>query len=387
MIEALWTPLALSGAAIWVAILVLPWLPWLAREALDAEPAEEPQDLSDVTVLIPARDEAPLIGRTLRALAAQGAALRIILIDDQSTDGTSEAAREVELANLTILSGEPLPAGWSGKLWALEQGRGEVKTRFTLLLDADIELDPGLLPALKRKMDSTGASFISIMASLRMAGFWESLLLPAFVYFFKLLYPFRLANGRTQLVAAAAGGCVLVETRALADIGGFAAVRGELIDDCALARAIKRKGYRTWIGLTRSASSIRRYPSLATIWNMVARTAYTELRYSPPLLILCTVILVAACWLPIIALVGFPTVEAKIAGAVGLAAMALSYAPTLGFYRLSPIRALTMPVVGTLFLAMTWTSAIRYWQGRRSQWKGRIYTKALETPRRKGGNG
>ena len=368
---SLWTGFAAAGAALWLCVLALPWQPWRVREAL--EPAPGDPDLTGVTVLIPARDEAALVGGTLAALAHQGRGLRAILIDDRSSDGTAEAARRAAPASLSleVLRGAPLAEGWSGKLWALEQGRRRVETPLVLLLDADIALAPGMVRALLRRKERSGAALVSLMAALRMESGWEKLLMPAFVYFFRLLYPFRLVNGSRSGIAAAAGGCVLVETAALAEIGGFGAIRGALIDDCALARAVKRKGRRIWIGATRGATSRRAYRTLGPIWQMVARTAYTQLLYSPALLLLCSLLMALAFWMPVAGLAGPPA--AKIAGGVGLAAMAGSYLPTVRYYRLASAWALPMPFAGTLFLAMTWHSALRDWGGRRGEWKGRLY--------------
>ena len=365
--------LTAAGAAIWLVILFLPWRPWSTRETLDATPGEPAPDLSDLTVLIPARNEAGVIGEVLAALAVQGPNLRVVLIDDQSDDGTAEAARAGSSNGLEIVDGEPLPEGWSGKLWALEQGRKHANTALLLLLDADIRLEPGTIAALLRQRDETGAAFVSLMARLRMVSGWEILLMPAFVNFFKLLYPFALSNAARGAIAAGAGGCILVEARALEKIGGFGAIQGALIDDCALARAIKHVGQHTWIGLTHSAVSLRPYPALGDIWDMVARNAFTQLRYSPVLLLVVSAIFVLACGMPLLALVAFPGVGVKLLGGLGFAAMAASYLPTLRYYGLSPLLALPMPAIGALYLAMTWSSAFRYWRGRRSQWKGRVY--------------
>ena len=373
----LWSGLAAAGGTLWVAILVLPWQPWRVRERLEPEPAQDAAEtcLRDLTVLIPARDEAAVIGETLAALGRQGRGLRVIVVDDRSRDETALAARRAapDSFALEIHRGAPLADGWTGKLWALEQGRRRIETPLTLLLDADIALRPGMIGALLRKRESSGAAMVSVMATLRMQGGWEKLLLPAFIFFFRLLYPFRLANRPGGLVAAAAGGCVLVETPALAAIGGFGAIRGALIDDCALARAVKDAGYRTWIGVSRGVASHRAYPALADVWRMVARTAYTQLRYSPALLLLCTVLMALAFWAPLAGLAG--PLPGRIAAGVGLAAMAGCYLPTVRYYRLAPGWALAMPLIGTLFLAMTWHSALRDWGGRRSEWKGRVYAR------------
>jgi hopene-associated glycosyltransferase HpnB len=318
------------------------------------------------------------IEAVLAGLETQGCNLDIILVDDQSTDATAEVAQKAARGRVRILSGAPLPPGWSGKLWALEQGRRDINTPLTLLIDADIELMPGILVALLKMMRENGLQFVSLMAALRMASFWERLLMPAFVYFFKLLYPFRLANSPSSKVAAAAGGCILLETRLLNEIGGFEALQKELIDDCALAKKVKSQGWKTWIGLTHSVRSLRPYTDLGTIWNMVARNAFTQLDYSRLLLALCTGILLLAFWFPVAGLV-FGNLVARYLSTIALGGMMLSYMPILRFYGISTRWALTVPVIGTLYLGMTWTSAIRYWEGKRSQWKGRTYIREAES--------
>lgn len=364
---ALW--LAAPAAIIWFGNLLSPWRPWSTRERIetDADAAGE-TDLGEITVLIPARDEAEVIGTTLSGLQAQGRGLQVVLVDDQSTDATARIA--ASFPNTRVISGKPLPAGWAGKLWALEQGKAEVRTPLTLLLDADIELRPGLLAALLRHKRAHGLHFVSLMADLRRTSFWDRLLLPAFVYYFKLLYPFALSNSRFRYVAAAAGGCVLVDTAALEKAGAFASLRDALIDDCTLARQIKSAGYRTWVGLSRGVVSLRPYGNLGSIHEMVARSAFTQLYYSNLLLLLVTLIFAAAYWLPLVALF-LP--GAQLLAAAALAAMALAYWPTLRYYGMSPLWLLLTPLGATLYLAMTWSSAIRYWRGTRSRWKGRVY--------------
>jgi hopene-associated glycosyltransferase HpnB len=207
-----------------------------------------------------------------------------------------------------------------------------------------------------------------------MVSFWERLLMPAFVYFFKMLYPFRLSNSGFSGVAAAAGGCTMLETRLIKEIGGFEAIRNELIDDCALAKRVKSLGYRTWIGLTHSVHSLRRYDNLAGIWNMVARTAFFQLHYSMLFLVGTTAIMLIVFWLPVAGLF-FAPVSAKIISACALAGLVLSYIPTLRFYGRSRAWGLTMPLIAILYLAMTWSSAFRFWVGAGPSWKGRFYTK------------
>lgn len=358
---------------LWTGLLLTPWRAWRMGEALEPAPAgRAPPDLSALTVLVPARDEAGVLGRTLPALVAQGRGLQVILIDDQSTDGTPERVRALNLPGVKLVDGVPLPPGWSGKLWALEQGLAHVQSEWVLLLDADIELRPGLVEALRAKQAAQSLDFVSLMAHLRMEAFWERLLLPAFIYFFKLIYPFALSNRPGSRVAAAAGGCILVRRRTLEDIGGFAALRGALIDDCTLARLVKARGGRLWTGVTRGALSLRAYPRLQQTWDMVARTAYTQLHYSVSLLLLCTAMMGLMFLLPPAALAAGGA-AARVLGGAALLAMWLSYAPTLRYYGLSAPWGLALPLVALLYLAMTWSSAWRYWRGERSRWKGRQY--------------
>lgn len=371
-----WISATLTAAALWAVILVLPWRPWRTREALDAD-GHTGEPLNDVTVLIPARNEAAVIGATLKALAAQGTGMKVVVVDDLSNDGTGDIARTFTPLNPTVVTGTPLPPGWTGKLWAQEQGRRLIDTRLTLLLDADIELAPGTVAALRRKADTGDYGLVSLMAAPGFDGAWERLLLPAYIYFFKLLYPFHLSNRQSRFVAAAAGGCVLLDTALLARIGGPAAIRGELIDDCALARRVRDAGEDTWIGLTHSARMLRRQ-GLRDVWNMVARTAFTQLRYSVLLLLLCTLLMAAAFVVPAVGVFLAPGLARGLATAAWIG-MTATYLPTLRYYGLSRLWAPLLPVTGALYLAMTWTSALRYWGGHRSRWKDRVYTRLPES--------
>jgi hopene-associated glycosyltransferase HpnB len=367
----------------WVGVLVAPHQPHRTRERLEADPSA-PDDLAAVAVLIPARDEAATIGRTIGALAAQGRGLAVIVVDDESTDGTAEAARATAARaagalELRVIAGGPLPAGWAGKLWALEQGLAVVRTPFVLLLDADIEVAPGLVATLLREARTRDASLVSLMAELRCTTFWERLLTPAFVFFFKLLYPFAWVADPRRRTAAAAGGCMLVRSDALRAIGGFAAIRGALIDDCTLAAALKRTRPPIWLGMTHSVRSLREYPALRDFWSMVSRSAFTQLRYSTALLLLATVLMVATLLVPVIG-----TVVAAATGDLGVAALALAgwltmaaaYGPLVRFYGLPLVFALTLPAAGALFLAMTVSSAVGYWRGTRASWKARAYERS-----------
>jgi hopene-associated glycosyltransferase HpnB len=358
------------AALLWLGVLLVPWRPWSTREQL--EPDRKPVDLSDVTVLIPARNEAEVVSRTLAALANQGPGLRVVLVDDQSEDGTVEAARTTFPDRLTIVSGQALPEGWSGKLWALEQGRTHVRTELILLLDADIELAPGMGGALRRKLTVEGIDLVSIMAELRMVSIAEKMLVPAFVYFFKLLYPFALGNNTRSKVGVAAGGCILIRSNLLKKIGGFGALRGALIDDCTLARKVKEAGGRNWTGLSHSVRSHRPYPHFSNFWEMVARTAYTQLGYSVFMLSITTLLMLLVFWVPIIGLF-VPSNLTRYLALVGIVLMGVCYLPTVRYYRRSGLWVLSLPLIGLLYLLMTWSSALRYWRGKRSQWKGRVY--------------
>ena len=365
------------AACVWLFLLVLPWRPWSTAENEEALTNAEATDFTDVTALVPARDEASSVTACLTALVSQGHLAQIILIDDESSDGTGDIVRELGIDDLTVLTGTTPPPGWSGKLWALEQGFENVTTSHTLLLDADIQLQPGILAALKERMTRDKLHLVSVMASLRIETRWEKLLLPAFIYFFKLLYPFSLSNDPRSRVAAAAGGCVLIDTEILRSMKGFISLRNAIIDDCTLARLVKARGGRTWIGLSHDVRAIRPYQSLSNIWNMVARTAFTQLGYSTAMLGLCSALLTLSFIVPTVGLL-FGTGLVPFISFVALAAMGVSYFPTIHFYELCPAWVLTLPLAACLFLSMTWTSAVRYWRGERSRWKDRSYGKAID---------
>jgi hopene-associated glycosyltransferase HpnB len=362
---------------VWLAVLLSPHQPHRVRERLEAD-ASVPDDLSVVTALIPARDEAALIGRTIAALDTQGRGLDVVVIDDQSRDDTRGAALRAAGSGVAVrvIVGQPLPPQWAGKLWALEQGLAGVERPYVLLLDADIELAPRVVPALLAAAKARDATLVSLMAELHCATFWERLLSPAFVFFFKLLYPFAWSNDARKSTAAAAGGCMLVRTDVLRQIGGFAAIRGALIDDCTLAAALKRQRPPIWLGMSHSVRSLRVYGALADFWSMVSRSAFTQLRYSTPLLLLATVLMAVTLLVPVAGVVaagvaGEPRLAAVSAGA--WLALAGAYWPVVSFYRLPPPWALTLPVAAALFLAMTWSSAFAYWRGTRASWKRRDY--------------
>jgi hopene-associated glycosyltransferase HpnB len=365
-------PLVLAAVALacWTGVLLAPWGAWLCRERLEAD-AVPPKPRGDFTVLIPARNEAGVIGETLHALSAAACDAQVIVIDDQSSDDTPTIVRASSLSHLTLIEGTTPRPGWTGKLWALQQGLERVTTPRVLLLDADIRLAPGIVAALQRKADE-GYALVSLCAEPGWDGLAARWLLPVFVYFFKLLYPFALANRTGSRVAAAAGGVVLVDRAALLDAGGFGAWRGAIIDDCTLAARVKRKGCRCWIGLTHGANSLRR-AGFADIARMVARTAFVQLRESLSLTIAVSVMLVVAFWIPVFALASGSIRTVHALGLLATLAMLACYLPTLMYYRRNPLAALLLPLAATFFLVATWYSAWRALAGTRSIWKGRHY--------------
>jgi len=364
------TTLAVVALLAWTYLLALHGRFWQGGPSLlPMYPASFP----DVDIVIPARDEAEGIGDALRSLLRQDYAgrIRIILVDDGSTDGTGAIARGLNDARLTVLDGKPRPPGWSGKLWAVSQGIAGTTAGLVLLTDADIVHEPAHVATLVAKAERDGLDLVSEMVELRCATVAERALVPAFVFFFQLLYPFAWVNNPMRATAAAAGGTVLLRRRALDRIGGIEAVRDALIDDVALASAVKRGG-RIWLGHSRLARSVRPYPGAADIWRMVARTAYVQLRYSPAIL-LGTVLGLALIWLAPALLALFGHGAARTMGALAWAGSAASFLPTLRRFRQSPLWALALPGIACFYLAATVGSAIDHHRGRGVIWKRRAY--------------
>jgi hopene-associated glycosyltransferase HpnB len=360
--------------------------------AVATEPA--PGAWPDVVAVVPARNEAGILPETLPALLAQEypGKFRVILVDDGSDDGTGKlAARLGEKtareggAELTVLPGKPRPDGWAGKVWAMSQGfteagAGDDSDGYILFTDADIAWTPEALRRLVAAAEGDDRQLLSQMVLLRAAAGWEKVIVPAFVYFFAQLYPFRRASDPRSRTAAGAGGCQLIRRSALAKAGGFEPIRGALIDDVSLARLLKRDGNRCWLGLTTDITSARPYPGLADLWHMIARSAYDQLGYNP-LLLAGTIIglLLLYAVPPAGALAGLIVVAAGaagpgaalagFAGLAGWALMAASYVPMLRLYRLSPLRAPSLPLIAILYAAMTADSARRHYAGRAVAWR------------------
>lgn len=431
---------------IWLWLLCFRGQFWQCDQQLEIQTANALQALEPpyptVCAVVPARNEADLLPVSLRSLLSQTypGQLTVILVDDHSTDGTADVAKATaaainQQAQLQVLMAEPLPSGWSGKLWAMDQGVQTAQAflpDYILLTDADIAHDPDNLKRLVAQAEQQELDLTSVMVRLRCESFWEKWLIPAFVFFFQKLYPFRWVNDPAKATAAAAGGCILIRRTALDRIGGLATIRQALIDDCALAQAVKagaettkKRGLKAfeglstggqqikqtlhpssldtlpsslvpgtelstantlhtistpsgkiWLGLSNSTHSLRPYPSLETIWNMVARTAYTQLHYSP-FLLLGTLVGMTVVYLiaPIGLLAGWVMGNGPIAlaGLVGWLLMTVAYFPTVRFYQCSPLYAIGLPAIAFLYTLMTIDSALRHWQGRGGAWKGRVY--------------
>jgi len=358
---------------LWLIILLLPWKPWGTEERFEHCHIDDSFSLlNNLTILIPARNEAQSLKMSLPSVLCQGNGLSVLVVDDCSDDKTAEVAAKILNGQGHVIRGKPLPKDWIGKLWALEQGLRHVKTDYLLLMDADIVLEKGLLSSVLSFMQEKHIDFFSLMAWLRMEYLAERLFMPAFIYFFKLLYPFKLANKQKSFVAAAAGGFILTKTKILKEIGAFSSIKGSIIDDCTLAKKVKNKGYATFIGITKCIKSIRHYKDLGTVWKMVERTAYTQLEYSLLWLLLATFLLLTCFAVPVIGLFyGGPLT--LVMSLTTLFIMFISYLPILRYYDLHPLIGLTLPLVASLYLAMTWSSALRYHLLDGTAWKGRKY--------------
>ncbi len=369
--------LALLSVLVWLYLLLARGGFWRARRHLPPEPL--PQASRRVVAIVPARNEADVIGAAVGSLLAQRGPSRIevIVVDDGSSDGTDSAAREAAAAlgaaeRLTVLNGAPLSPGWTGKLWAMCQGVAcaAPDADFLLFTDADIHHAPENVGALVAQAEHGGWDLVSYMVRLPTANFAERALIPAFVFFFFMLYPPSRVAGSRSRVAAAAGGCMLVRPSALRASGGLHAIRGELIDDCALARSIKRSGGRVWVGLTHTAASLRPYGSFREIGLMISRSAFYQLRHSYVLLTLTLAGLMLTYVLPpLLLLSGALTLTA--AGLAAWALMSGAYLPMVRFSRLSPLWCACLPAIALFYAGATLHSAVQYARGHGGRWKGR----------------
>lgn len=365
---------ALLSLLIWIGLLAFREQFWLARDT-DKAAVPDPAAWPAVTAVIPARDEAEVVGRAIASHVAQDypGVFRIVLVDDGSIDRTADIARTAAQGSdrLTVIAGTPPPAGWTGKLWAMRNGveRAGETLDYLWFTDADIAHAPDTLRSLVARSERDRLTLNSLMAELRCDSLAEQAMIPAFVLFFQMLYPFRLVNRPQARLAAAAGGCMLVKREALAKAGGLAVIADAIIDDCAMGETMKRQG-PIRLSLTRRSVSLRPYGGWGEIVAMISRSAYAQLHYSPWLLA-GTLIGLLLMFVAPVGLALFGSGGAQLCGALAWAAMAVCYQPMLRFYRQSPLWGLAMPAIGMVYAAATFLSAWQHWQGRGGMWKGR----------------
>ncbi|MET0277257.1 MAG: glycosyltransferase [Pseudorhodoplanes sp.] len=369
---------------IWIVCLMFRGGYWRANTT-DQEPARAPSEWPSIVAVVPARNEEGSIADSLTSLLRQDYAgrLSIVLVDDNSEDATTRIAERLRTetgsqVSLTILPGKPLPQDWTGKLWAVNQGIEEAsKTRpdFLLLTDADIVYEPHVVRWLASHSVARGCVLTSLMAKLRCESFAERTFVPAFVYFFQMLYPFAWVNDPRRKIAAAAGGCMLVRADALARAGGIAVIRDALIDDCTLAKVMKSQG-PIWLGLTGRVHSIRSSEAVSDIHAMVSRSAYAQLHYSPILLLGTLLGMALTYWAPpVLVVFGHGAAQVLALGAWGV--MTVSFWPILRFYGLTPLWAPALPAIATGYMAFTLSSALQHVLGRGGRWKGRFQAKKV----------
>jgi hopene-associated glycosyltransferase HpnB len=377
--------LSLAG---WLYLVLVRGAFWHAASLPDlAVPLR--QRLPDVLAVMPARNEAPYLARTLHSLIAQDYPGRVcvIVVDDSSEDLThaiAEATRTQPDHLLEVISARPRPAGWAGKLWAVSEGlrRGFERmpdAPYVLLTDADVQHDPGNVSRLVAKAEADRLDLVSLMFRLHCQRLWERLLIPPFVFFFRELYPFAAVNRQDRTEAAANGGCILLRREALRRIGGIESIHDRLIDDVALAQRIKHYPTpgtgRIWLGLTESTRSLRDERRLSDIWEMVARYADTRLGHSRALLVVAVLAMLVLYLVPPLALLSWPLHGSSTVAALGLTGwlcMTLAYWPAVRLHRLRPYWALTLPLAAVFYTAMTVDSALQYRRGTGGRWKGRV---------------
>ena len=370
--------LAAIPLAIWLYLLLARGSFW--RPSEDKIESRRLENWPHVVAVVPARNEAPTISQAVSSLAKQDypGEFSIVVVDDHSDDGTAALARQAAEASgaaqrVTVHAAASLAPGWTGKLWALHEGMqvaASQSAEFFWFTDADIEHAPDTLRRLVFRAEKNSLDLTSLMVLLQAKTFAERLLIPPFLYFFLMLYPPRWIADPNASTAGAAGGCILLRRNVLAPIGGIASIRGEVIDDCALARAVKKSGGRIWMGLTRTSVSLRSYGTFAEIRDMIARTAFTQLRHSFVLLIAALTGLFATYLLAWILFFAYPG-EAWLLVDTAIALMTATFLLTVRFYNLSPVWALTLPAAAVFYGYATFLSALRYWLGRGGQWKGR----------------
>lgn len=379
------TSVATLTAATWFYLVVARGSFWRTKSAIP-HACETAGFSGSVLAVIPARNEAELIGPVVTALLNQSVTMPVLLVDDESTDGTADVARRAaELAGkadaLIVIPGKPLPVGWTGKVWSMHRGIEYARARginptWILLTDADVLHGPqtvaNLGVVISQNQTSQGHyDLVSFMVKLRCESIAEKLLIPAFVYFFFMLYPPAWIRNPRRSTAGAAGGCMLVRAEALERAGGLEAIRGAVIDDCALAGLMKKNGGRLWLGLTDQSQSLRRYETFSHIEQMISRTAFNQLKHSSWLLLGTIAGMVITYLAPVL----LPLSGSRLAillGAATFAAMTITYASMVRYYRLNPAWALTLPLAAVFYLVATIHSAVKYWNDAGGEWKGRV---------------
>jgi len=374
-----WAYLALARGSFWRTKNVKP------------DASEKVEFSGGVVAVVPARNEAELIGPVVTSLLNQGMAMPVVLVDDDSTDGTADVARRAsEKAGkadaLIVIQSKPLPAGWTGKLWSMYQGIERARAlnpTWLMLADADVLHGPETVANLGLIASHGPYDLVSFMVKLHCESLPEKLLIPPFVYFFFMLYPPAWIRDTRGSTAGAAGGCMLVRAETLERAGGLESIRGAVIDDCSLARLLKQSDGRLWIGLTDQSQSLRRYETFSDVEHMISRTAFNQLKHSS-LLLLCTIAGMVITYLapPLLLLTG--SRPAILLGAAAWAAMTITYSTIVRYYRLNPAWALTLPLAALFYLGATVHSAVKYWNGSGGDWKGRVQDvqdrPATETP-------
>ena len=373
---------AIICALIWLYLIVGRGAFWLCGVRDTDRPSLDVPQWPAVVAVVPARNEANHIAASIGSLLRQeySGSFRIVLVDDDSSDETALIATRAAASapsQLIVVGSESPPRGWTGKIWAVKQGIAsaeELKPEYLLLTDADIVHAPDTLAWLVMHAGAGGFVLTSLMAKLRCESLAERTHVPAFIYFFQMLFPFSWVSKPHASTAAAAGGCMLVRADALENAGGIASIRNALIDDCSLAEKLKKVG-PVWLGLTDRSRSIRPYDTLADVRRMIARSAYAQLRYSP-LLLAATIAMMVLTFIAAPLLAIFATGLPRFLGIVVWLAMTISYIPILRFYRLSPLWSLALPGIAALYLYYTIISAYDHMRGRGGQWKGRIHADA-----------
>lgn len=369
------TVASVLAVIIWIVLLFARGQFWNVQRVIVS--GQTPSMAPRIAAIIPARDESDVIGEAVTSVLSQG--IHVFLVDDDSSDGTADVARRAAEAasrssDLTIIESAPLPPGWAGKLWAVYQGvrhASQFAPEFLLMSDADITHDRRSIASLTDIAIRGDYDLVSFMVKLHCRSLAEKLLIPAFVFFFFELYPPSWISNPKYSTAGAAGGCILIRPEALASAGGIEAIRNEIIDDCALARAVKRSGGKVWLGLTNDAHSIRPYTSFSQIGRMISRTAFNQLHHSTLLLAGALAGLTITYLMPILLLFSGNVLLLGLGAAV-YAAMTFSYFPMIRFYRLNPAWALTLPLAAIFYGGATAHSALAYWLGRGGKWKGRV---------------